>query len=247
MQPSLNYLVFRKNLIITMKYLYLFLLANCITNLTYAQTEQVRNVDGFTALSIGIPADVTITKGNKYKVVIKGDEDDLAEIETETDGKWLKIKHDDNYSFWGNKFDDKIKVFITMPNLTGISLAGSGRLISKDKFSTDKFMADVAGSGRVEVFINARETDINISGSGKIILEGSSSEADINITGSGDVEAGKFEVIESDISIAGSGNCTVKVSEKLVTRIVGSGDVYYKGNPKHVNNNSVGSGKIRKL
>ncbi|MGK7390853.1 MAG: head GIN domain-containing protein [Candidatus Cyclobacteriaceae bacterium M2_1C_046] len=229
-----------------MKILSLFLLTNFIAILTFGQTEQIIKVDDFTAVSIGIPAEVTITKGNDFKVVLKGNEEDLEKIETQVDGDWLKLTPENNF-FENNSFDEKIIVSITMPNLSGLSLAGSGRIISTDKFNTDKFTADIAGSGRMEVTVNARKTDISIAGSGKIIMNGASSEADISIGGSGDLEAEEFEVNEMEISIAGSGNCKVHVNERLMTRIVGSGDVYYKGDPKHVNNNSVGSGKVRKL
>lgn len=230
-----------------MKKLLLLVLINCIAFFTYAQTEQVRKVDAFTAVSVGIAADVKITKGNQYGVVLKGDEDDLNEIETEVDGDRLKIKYEDDHFSSRNSFNNKIQVFITMPELTGISLAGSGSVMSEDNFRTGEFTADVAGSGKIELSIDAEETDINISGSGKILMKGSSTEADINISGSGDVEGEDFKVAECEINIMGSGDCTIHVTEKLETKVMGSGNVSYKGDPKHVNNNSMGSGRVRKF
>jgi hypothetical protein len=89
--------------------------------------------------------------------------------------------------------------------------------------------------------------DINISGSGKIILSGRSEEADISISGSGDIAAEEFRISEADINIMGSGSCRLHVTERINSTIMGSGNVYFAGDPKHVNNNSMGSGHVRKL
>lgn len=230
-----------------MKKLSLLLIILSFGIVAFAQKQEERKLDNFNSVSVGIPANVYITKGNTFKVVLKGDADDLEEIETDVDGDRLELKTRDEFFSWGNVFDEKIEVYITMPQLTGIRLAGSGKIICEDKFTTDSFEANIAGSGRIEVQIEARDTDINISGSGKIFIKGSTQEADINISGSGDVEAEDFKIADCEIKVMGSGNTTVYVADKLETKIMGSGDVRYKGNPKHVNNNSMGSGSVRKI
>lgn len=224
-----------------------FCLAICMAVSANAQIKEERNTGDFTAISVGIPVDVYITKGKNYKVVIEGDPDELADIKTEVERGILKIHPESNHWWGGSHFKSRIALYITTPELTGVSLAGSARVRSDDKFTSEGFDADISGSGEMDLNINANTLDINISGSGKIKLAGNSKTADIDISGSGDVEAGSFKVSEADINIMGSGNCRLHVTERLNSKIMGSGNIYFAGDPKHVNNNSMGSGRVRKL
>ena len=45
-------------------------------------------------------------------------------------------------------------------------------------------------------------------------------------------------------SIAGSGDVLATVSNKIKATVVGSGSVYYKGNPSQIDSNSLGSGDV---
>lgn len=230
-----------------MKKIFLFCLALCMAAIVNAQQKEERSTGDFTAISVGIPADVFITRGKNHKVVIEGNSEDMADMETVVERNILKIRQE-NSQWWGSRRSkNRIVIYITTPELTGVSLAGSGRVKSNDPFSSKEFDANISGSGKMELNITVDEIDINISGSGKMILAGSSKEADINISGSGDIEAEAFKVSEADINIMGSGTCRLHVMEKLDSRIMGSGNIYFAGDPKHVNNNSMGSGRIKKL
>ena len=51
--------------------------------------------------------------------------------------------------------------------------------------------------------------------------------------GSGSIRAGELSVKTVDISIAGSGDCTIDATDKLNVNIAGSGDIYYLGSPEN--------------
>ncbi len=57
--------------------------------------------------------------------------------------------------------------------------------------------------------------------------------------------ADRLSAKKADISIAGSGDCTVDVSKMPDAKITGSGDVYYTGSPT-VNTRVAGSGSVQK-
>ena len=58
--------------------------------------------------------------------------------------------------------------------------------------------------------------------------------------------AGRLSAKKAGISIAGSGDCTVDVSEMLDAKITGSGNVYYTGAPT-VNSRVAGSGQGKRI
>lgn len=226
----------------------IFLVLLFTINASAQKKTEDRRIHNFNSIAVGISADVYITKGSTHKVILEGDEEDLQEIETEVSGNRLKIGFEDNNRWWGNnKRKSKIIIHITMPELTGVSLSGSGNVKSDDLFVSEKFHGAVSGSGGMELNINTSEADLDISGSGRIILKGKGEEADISISGSGDIDAEDFKVRTADIKIMGSGNCTIHVSEELESKIMGSGNIRYSGDPKHINNNSMGSGSIKKI
>ena len=84
---------------------------------------------------------------------------------------------------------------------------------------------------------------VTISGSGSAKLIGSADEVKFINEGSGKIKAYDFPVKKAEIDIEGSGYIYVNVSESLVARIDGSGNIYYIGNPA-INFKEFGSGSL---
>ena len=125
-------------------------------------------------------------------------------------------------------------------------VSGSGNVFVKGRF--DEFESDVSGSGEVEVEADIRGVaDFGISGSGKIVARGKAEAVKTSISGSGKVLAADLEAERCDVVVSGSGDVEVNVKDELNASIGGSGSVSYRGDPKKVNSNSSGSGKVRKM
>ena len=84
----------------------------------------------------------------------------------------------------------------------------------------------------------------SIGGSGNIKLFGKSNEFTCSIAGSGSIEAYELNTDILNANIAGSGSIKATVKTKIKAKVVGSGNIYYKGNPKYVDSKSVGSGDV---
>ncbi|MBL7793248.1 MAG: DUF2807 domain-containing protein, partial [Saprospiraceae bacterium] len=123
---------------------------------------------------------------------------------------------------------EKVKVWITVPTLKALSLAGSGDIITKTAFNgLDNLKMDIAGSGTIEV-------------------KGSANSASVDIAGSGDVKAADLETKSVEVSIAGSGDCYIHAVDMLKVSVAGSGDVHYKGRPR-VKTSIAGSGEVETM
>jgi hypothetical protein len=176
-------------------------------------------------------------------VVVEGSEQDLEKLITEVKNGALKIKFQSS----SHKSKTTIKVWVTAPEINGVAVAGSGKVIAEGKISSDDFDLAVSGSGDIKfASLEADALEIAISGSGNIDMTGGADRAEISISGSGDVEAEGFEIEYCEIAISGSGSCRVNVVEELEAAISGSGKVYYKGRPK-VDAHTSGSGKIESI
>jgi len=205
--------------------------------------KENRNVRGFTRVSFGVSGNMYINIGNEFKVILEGDEDVIDDIITEVSAGRLVIKKEN----WRINMNEKVTIYITMPELEGVGVSGSGRAEIRDAVKTGDLSLSVSGSGKLYTSdIVVSDMKCSISGSGDIIMggKGTVSRADISISGSGNYtgEAAKLESVE--ISISGSGNCLVSVSESLKVSVSGSGNVTYTGSPR-VDARVSGSGKVR--
>ena len=215
-------------------------------SVSFAQRSEVRDVSRFDRVSHGISGTLYLSQGPVQKLELRGDRDDLEKVVTEVRGDRLVIKtRSDRWLNWSG--NTRVDIYLTVTDLESITLPGSGKIIGQNKIKSDFLEVGVSGSGRIELETEARETDISISGSGKITLSGEGNRSKISISGSGKVSAEEFTAESYSVRISGSGSCRVHAKESIDARISGSGSVYYRGDPRHVNSHSSGSGKVRKI
>ena len=98
--------------------------------------------------------------------------------------------------------------------------------------------------GDLELELEVDNIKAGISGSGSINLFGKADDFTATINGSGEINAFDLETKNVSVTISGSGDCRVNVSESLNTTISGSGDIYYKGRPQ-ISTRISGSGSLR--
>lgn len=229
-----------------------------------AQTEETRNVDTFTKIAFRVPGKLYLRQGSPQKVVIKGKKDILEEIQTKVEGSRLIIENENRRWKWSS--DDKVDVYITVKDINGLNVGGSGDLIGQTKIVTDDIALNVSGSGNMKVEVEASgdmESDVSgsgnielrgkcrsfnsdVSGSGKVILTlNASGNADFGVSGSGKIEAsGSASKVKASISGSGKVLAANLETNSCEVRITGSGDVEI--NVKNeLDANITGSGSVR--
>jgi hypothetical protein len=112
---------------------------------------------------------------------------------------------------------------VTVINLEAVAVSGSGSVVA------------------VDVVTNGFEVDIN--GSGIVTPEGASEHLDLSISGSGEFEGEGFVSATGTVSVSGSGDAVVDVTDDLTVDVSGSGTVRYIGDPA-VSTSISGSGEI---
>ena len=207
------------------------------------QNKETRDVKNFTKVSFGVAGNLYINIGNEFKVVLEGSSRDLDEIITDVSNGKLVIKKDN----WNFNMNEKITVYITMPEIEALGVSGSGRAEIKDPVKSNELSLSVSGSGKLYApDISVTELSCSISGSGDIIIggNGSAERAEISVSGSGNYNGEALKIGKAQIHISGSGDCSCNVTESLTASVSGSGNVTYGGNPR-VDAHVSGSGKVR--
>lgn len=202
-----------------------------------------RDVSGFSEVGFGVSGEVIISLGKQYSVVLEGDRDYIREIETKVYGSELRIKRDK----WFDVGNRKVVVRITMPELKGVSVSGSGKVTVNDPLRGEDLNIGISGSGKALLRdVALKSVDCSISGSGSLNIagEGTVDRLELHISGSGNYVGETTRVGVLEASISGSGNCDCLVSDMLKASISGSGNIRYSGNPK-IDASISGSGKVR--
>lgn len=222
-------------------------------------STESRNVPAFKTISVSGSGTLRVHKGAQ-KVQIKSDSNILAYITTTVSGDELKIGFKPFSSILKLS---KLEYDVTLPELEGVRLSGSGDAIV-DAFKGKSFSGEVSGSGGIKAELDyksvslrttgsgdfsatvvANELELRCSGSGGASLKGAASRVDVTISGSADIRARELEARDVAIAVSGSGSIEIKADKSIDAKISGSGDVRYWGNPS-VSQRVSGSGNIKK-
>lgn len=202
---------------------------------------KIRSVNNFKKVSVGGSFDVNLIDGTEGKITIEGEENLLQYIETSVKNGNLKVQFKENINI---KTTKRLTLTIPFESIEAVSLGGSGNITVQKPIKSSNVSFNVGGSGNITANVNANTVKASIGGSGKIKLKGNTDNFKCSIAGSGNVEAYSLNVNSLKASIAGSGSVQTTVSSEIKASVVGSGSVYYKGNPKHIDSNSIGSGDV---
>ncbi len=206
-------------------------------------TTEARDVSGFDSVSLSGGFNVQIRQGAGGKIEVKADRNLLPYIETQLDGRTLRIQPRKGFNL---STQTTPSLTIEMPALRSLAVAGSGT-IKVDAMKTGNVEAAIAGSGDIRFAnLNAEKLAMKVSGAGDIVASGRAASASVTIAGSGDVKAAELVADEVKVSIAGSGDARVNATKKLNVSIAGSGDVRYVGSPE-ISSSVAGSGGVTRI
>ena len=185
----------------------------------------------FTKIELRGGVDVVFrqTNGGKPVVTVVGRKQDVGHVRISSDGRTLVVtdKLQQGWQFFND--DDDLKVYVSAPDLTGVSVIGSGDFDVAGKLDTDNLMVAVKGSGDVDMKnVICDNVIVKVYGSGDVDIDNlvAQCKADVSVQGSGDVEIG--------FTRTGLVRCSV----------YGSGDVKLKGHVKDFRHEIKGSGEI---
>jgi hypothetical protein len=210
---------------------------------TVSRSYQVGN---FQQVEVAGPYDVDVRTGANPSVSAKGSEKLLEKTVVEVKGDKLVIHTENNRGFfhigWSNR--GKATFTVTVPQLTGATIAGSGD-VRVDKITGQSFNGTVAGSGGIVIgTMDVQTLKLEIAGSGGVKGSGRAQSAQYDIAGSGGVDAGAIQTKDVKVSIAGSGDVRAHSSGTANVSIMGSGDVEIAGGAK-CSISKAGSGNVR--
>ncbi|HJZ40530.1 MAG TPA: head GIN domain-containing protein [Bacteroidales bacterium] len=218
-----------------------------------------RMLDPFEEIQVNGDFEVQIDTGQVISARVEADDNLMGLVVTHVTGNRLIIETRNGDCIRPSR---PIEITVTVPSLHTIKLNGSGYVYSYG-LSSEELEVRLSGSGQitchnVESTIATFELEGSgsitgslitgnltalVEGSGDIRLSGSSVNSDLKILGSGRINANQVNTDVCLAYISGSGIIETFVNNALDVTIIGSGTVYYEGNPS-VESYISGSGKV---
>jgi hypothetical protein len=182
--------------------------------------SEAREVGSFTEIEIRGSADVVVTVGQAESLLVEAEDNILPLVVTRVVGDRLELETPDEPEV---RPTEDIVFTIGVPTLVKVGISGSGNVN----------VAGVAGD----------RFEVEISGSGTLQGTGVVGSLTVRVSGSGDFDGTDLRAGSAVVTVSGSGDAVVNVTDTLDATVSGSGDIEYLGDPA-VTETISGSGSI---
>lgn len=199
------------------------------------------DLENFSKVSIGGNYNVTLIEGIETKVNIETDENLMTFINTELYDQTLNINNVHNLK--GSK---GINIEIYYREIDKIYSTGASNIGHDDTLTGEELMINLSGAGAIDLELEIQKVKVNLTGAGVIKLAGQTDILETHISGAGGLSAIELISNECSINLSGLGGAEVYAKEKLEATITGIGGIIYAGNPKLVERQVTGLGKIKR-
>ena len=182
--------------------------------------SDTRKVGGFTAIELAgtIVVDAHI---GAAKVEVEGDADVIPLVTTSVKDGTLLI---DTKPFPKNKQIKKLVVHVTAPDISRITISGTGEL-SLDGVASKALAVSIPGTGEVQ-------------------MSGKTSTLTLDVGGTGAIKANKLVAEAITMKVPGTIQATLHATKAFESDVSGTAAVRVRGNPKTVRKSTTGTAMI---
>ncbi|TKG94635.1 DUF2807 domain-containing protein [Puteibacter caeruleilacunae] len=219
-----------------------------VLSTTLKAENEERHVAAFSEISLRIDAEVYLDQDKDQSIELVAETSTLGKIITEVKNGKLIIRFKNKDRFIKPINHGKIKIFVTVPDITSINVSGSGDIYAENPIESRIIKLFVSGMGGIKLEeLKSDQVECTISGSGDIeLLSGTCREQmGVAISGSGNLRASGYQAKSIAIKTVGSGDSFVNATDRLKVRIIGAGNVVYSGKPQ-LDSSVTGSGNVKR-
>lgn len=207
---------------------------------TVTRTVSLKNFD---KIKVKGTIKLILVQDSSYKVQVDADSNIITYVKADVSGSELTIKLDhDNYCG-----TDSIVVHAGIGELKKLELDGTIAVAGEGRIYAGDIDLSFAGTSDVALDLNAARVNTGIEGVGKIALVGQAGTHELKIRGTAMVDAFNFVVGVCHVETDGTAKANLNVLNELKVNTSGSSEIYYKGNPKKVEEKKSGATKLEKV
>jgi Putative auto-transporter adhesin, head GIN domain len=203
--------------------------------------SEKRDVSGYKIIHVSGGFVTELVPGNTEGITIEADDNLMPSIITKVSSNTLNLSVKGTFANYKT-----LKATIYYKDLEKLKATGAVKIKQTESSKHNTLFIELNGASNLKMALAAKSLAIEGSGSSDIELKGSADNFDLDISGAGEVKATRLEAKNCKVSISGSGDADIFVTEKLDAEISGAGAIRYKGDPE-VNKNVSGAGSVQRL
>lgn len=200
-------------------------------------------VKPFDKINIEGAIKVVLKQDSTYAIKIEADSNIIEQVKAEVSGSKLSLKLKKE-SYCGT---DSIVIYAGIGELKEIEGAGAVNVRTDGLINGKDLTMNFAGASDVALNLSVANLTTKMDGVGKLNLSGQTGTHKLTTTGSSETTAYNFIAGLYDIHITGTGKASINVLNELKVRTDGSSEIYYKGNPKKIDEKKSGATKLEKV
>lgn len=222
-------------------------LDDCYTN-TGPETKVERSVGAFHSIELYNNVNLVLTQGSDFQLTVEGGNNILSAIKTDVSDSTLII-HNTMKCNWMRTYHREITVYATLPNLRDLRYESSGDVKNTGQFFLDSLNINIrGGAGTFDLNLNVNKlilsmhygtTDVHVKGESRITVIAAESY--------GPFYCNELKSNIVYINNRGSNDCYIHAIHELEAKIFSLGNIYYTGDPYHIDCAIEGSGKLIKV
>jgi len=194
--------------------------------------EDARQVSNFDKLSLSGIGDLILTQGDQESLRIEGEDNILAQIDTQVKDGTLVISPKDANWEESLRPTKRVVYHLNMKNVHQLALTGVGS-INIGQLKTDQLEILSSGVEGVDIGnLSAKTLKVALRGEGHCNLAGEVDSQQLELSGTGQYNATKLQSQNAAIDLSGAGSASVWVEQSLTADLSGTGSLYYYGNPQ---------------
>lgn len=168
-----------------------------------AKGEMVKQYDitNFEKIRVGGAFVVRIEKGDVFKVVADGREEDMDDIEVKVEDGTLRVDNRKKIKLLGNI--KRVGLTITVPTIKEVDLSGATLSKITGFNNLSELKVEISGASKTLIDINAKKLNLDVSGASKVELRGSATNLEADIAGACNLEAEQMNIQTADVEASG--------------------------------------------
>jgi phage shock protein PspC (stress-responsive transcriptional regulator) len=189
-------------------------------------------VTNFSKIDMGGAFAVRVKRGDVFKVVADGREEDVDDLRVRVENGELQVDFRKEGLFkWRNR--RRIGITVTMPDVKSIHFSGATQSIITGFDNLDNLDVDLTGACKALIDVKTNKLDIDLTGASKATLRGRSGVVDAHLAGACKLDATAMNVTRADVNAVGASNAEFGTVEDLNSKTSGASSVHGQTNEQN--------------
>lgn len=216
--------------------------SKCVEDLGIHSSKEL-SLQPYDEIKVSGPIKLLLRQDSTYKLNIGADSSVIGLVKAEVSGHELTVKLD-AAKYCGT---DSIIVTAGIGELKKLSASEAVRVYTTSKINLNDITINLSGATVLKLDLNAGKLALNNDGAAAINLIGQAGTHQLKSKGSINLDAFDFAAGIYDLDIEGAGKAKINVLNDLKVKTTGATEIYYKGNPKNVDEKKSGVSKLQKV